>query len=573
MFALTNAKKIFVAGATAALLGACASLPSPAWRDDVRGSIDQNLKDAQGTTGKALPGDVKDALLPPIEINLPDGKTTPLEPRFDLTVANAQARQVFLGIVEGTPYSMVLHPDVRGVLTLNLKEVTVPEAMSAIRHGYGYEFKRDGNRFFVYGRDMQTRLFQVNYLNLIRKGKSDTRVSGTGEIGRTTSSGGGTTTSSSSSGSTGTSSVSGAEVETQSQSDFWKELTDSLKAIVGEANGRKVVVSREAGLVIVRAMPEELRVVEELLGATHANIGRQVMLEAKIIEVELNDRFQAGINWAAVGTAGNTGLTAAQIGGGSSNLSTTGATDIAGGLASLRPGSGTFNPTGGTLTSAFGGVFTLAAMGADFTAFLELLKAQGEVQVLSSPRVSTVNNQKAVIKVGGDEFFVTGATTAVQATVNTGGTPASVTLSSFFSGIVLDVTPQIDEANNIILHIHPSVGNVTEKTKSFSISGEAFTLPLALSTIQESDNVVRAQSGQVIVIGGLMKEGSTDENSSVPFLGDIPIIGALFKHKKVTRIKKELVILLKPTVMQSAQDFGDSLRDSTERVKKIKIGS
>jgi len=175
--------------------------------------------------------------------------------------------------------------------------------------------------------------------------------------------------------------------------------------------------------------------------------------------------------------------------------------------------------------------------------------------VLSSPRVSTINNQKAVIKVGGDEFYVTGVTTTPV--IGPSGAIASqqteVQLTPFFSGIALDVTPQIDEGNNIILHIHPSVSDVVQRNKALTINNQQSNLPLAASSIQESDNVVRAASSQVVVIGGLMKEGTTDENASVPFLGDIPIIGNLFKHKRVTRIKNELVILLKPTIVDVTQ--------------------
>jgi MSHA biogenesis protein MshL len=537
---------------------------SPGWRDSVRISIDDSLTEAKG--GKAVPDEVSKALLPPIEIALPEGKTRPLETRFDLAVSNAPARQVFMGLVEGTPYSMVLHPGVAGTLSLNLKNITVPEAMSAIRQVYGYEFRREGERFYVLGRDMQTRLFAVNYLNLVRKGKSDTRVS-SGGIGQR-SAGTGTSSASAAGGATGFSSI---QVETQSQADFWKELTDTLKIIVGTEGGRKVVINSQTGVVVVRAMPEELRVVEEYLGSTHATVNRQVVLEAKIIEVELNDGFQAGINWAKI----KGDYTFGQVGGGTT-LTGTGViqpSEISGNTGNLNPGSA-FSAISGTNASAFGGVFTLAAKTNDFAAFVELLKGQGEVQVLSSPRVSTVNNQKAVIKVGADEFFVTNVSSTTS-TTSTGGTVATPTveLTSFFSGIVLDVTPQIDDDNNIILHIHPSVSSVTQKTKTFTALGEAFSLPLAFSTVQESDNVVRSQSGQIVVIGGLMKEGSTDENASVPLLGDIPVLGNLFKHKKVARIKKELVILLKPTAIANGQDWGDAVRDSQERVKKIRLGS
>lgn len=543
-------------------LGACQTV-SPGWRDEVRGNIDSSIEQAKAPPAR-VPADVDQAMLPPLEITVPNGKVRPLEPRFDLSVDNAPARQVFMGLVDGTPYSMVVQPDVQGAISIHLKDVTVPEAMQAIRQGFGYEYRREGNRFFVLGSGIQTRLFSANYLNLVRKGKSDTRVS-SGGIGQRSSSGTGATSAAPGS-ATGFSSI---NLETQSQADFWKELGDTLKAMIGTEGGRKVVVNAQTGVIAVRAYPRELRLVEEYLGATHANVNRQVVLEAKVLDIELNDRFQTGINWAKV----HGDYTFGQVGGGSSNLATGGATPFTGITGTLLPGSTGTLPSSATLTSGFGGVFTLTAIGNDFSALVELLKAQGEVQVLSSPRVSTVNNQKAVIKVGGDEFFVTGVSSQTSSSGATTIETPTVELTSFFSGIVLDVTPQIDENGNIVLHIHPSVSNVSQKSKTFTVSGRAFDLPLAFSTIQESDNIVRAQSGQIIVIGGLMKEGSTDENSSVPLLGDIPVLGNLFKHKRVTRIKKELVILLRPTVVTGPEDWNKAVDDAHERVKKLRLGS
>jgi MSHA biogenesis protein MshL len=174
-----------------------------------------------------------------------------------------------------------------------------------------------------------------------------------------------------------------------------------------------------------------------------------------------------------------------------------------------------------------------------------------------------------VIKVGTDSYFVTKQDTTAATVV--GSQPTVTTeLSPFFSGIALDVTPQIDEAGNINLHIHPSVSEVSEKLITI---GKDQTISTALSSVQESDNIVRAGSGQIIVIGGLMKEASTDDNASVPVLGDIPLIGNLFKHKRVTRIKRELVILLKPTVINVGQDWNDATGESQERIRKIRIGS
>ncbi len=531
---------VWIAMIFAAVLAACAA-PS-GWRDSVRESIDTTMQESKKSTKQPVPEEINQALLPPIEIKLPDGKITPLESRFDLTISNASAREVFMGLVEGTPYSMVVHPDVKGFLSLNLKEVTVPEAVEAIRQVYGYEYRRDGSRFLILGAEMQTRLFNVNYLNLARTGTSNVNVGGGGIGG---GSGGGTGGTAGSSGS--------VQVNTTSQSDFWKNLTTALTAIVGGDGGRKVVVNPQTGIIVVRAMPEELRVIEDYLGVTHATVNRQVVLEAKVVEVELKNEFQSGVNWSLISTNSRGQL-----------LSSSG--KVFGGGTAAGGGAG-------TISSNLGGIFSLQLVSGDFSVLIDALKGQGEVQVLSSPRVSTVNNQKAVIKIGGEEFFVTGVTGGTVATSTTAATIPSVTLSSFFSGISLDVTPQIDENNSIILHIHPSVSGVSEKTKSFSVSGQSFQLPLALSTIQESDNIVRAQSGQIIVIGGLMKEAVTDEDASVPVLADVPLVGELFKHKRINRIKKELVILLKPTSINLGQDWNDAVGESHERMKKIRAGS
>jgi MSHA biogenesis protein MshL len=547
--------------ALAMLLVGCQSV-SPGWRDSVSASVDDSLTEARaGKDGKGVPSDVSSALLPPIEITLPQGGTVPLEPRFDLTVNNAPARQVFMGLVEGTPYSMILHPDVSGTISLNLKEATVPEALSVIRQVYGYEYRREGNRFFILGSDLQTRMFPVNYLNLSRKGMSDTRVSASGLSATGATAG-------SASAATSTQGVSGVQIQTQTQADFWKDLTTALAAIVGADGGRKVIINPQAGVVLVRAMPDELRLVEEYLGVTQGSMNRQVILEAKIVEVQLKDGFQSGINWAGIANKNGKSYTVGQVGGGTS-LGNTGLSEIAANTGNLNPTTGIFSPISGTNSSAFGGVFTLAVQANNFAAFFELLKTQGDLNVLSSPRVSTMNNQKAVIKVGTDSYFVTKQDTTSSSTLS--GLPTiSTELSPFFSGIALDVTPQIDEAGNINLHIHPSVSEVSEKLITVASNQ---TISTALSSVQESDNIVRVGSGQIIVIGGLMKEASTEDNASVPVLGDIPLIGNLFKHKKVTRIKRELVILLKPTVINVGQDWNDAAGESQERIRKIRIGS
>ena len=533
------------------ILSACQSNPYQ-WSDTSARAIEQDLNATrQPVQAGVPPADVQQALLPPFPGSSSGRPAAVAESRFDLAVNNAPASQVFMGLVENTPYGMVVHPDVTGTMSLNLKNVTVDEAMLAIRRVYGFEFTREGGRYYVHGRGgLQSRVFPVNYLNLTRRGKSDTRVT-SGELTQTNTAG--------AAGASTSERVSSIRVETDSQADFWKELKESLTTLIGTEAGRQLVVNPQASTVIVRAMPDELRLIEEYLGITQLTLNRQVILEAKIIEVELSDGFQTGINWARAGTS-----TFSQTGGGTV-FGGSGLSEIAGSGGTLLG-----NLPNSLATSAFGGVFSVATNAGNFAAFIELLKTQGSVHVLSSPRVSTVNNQKAVIKVGGDEFFITGITNTPLTNGTSTVFSTEVKLTPFFSGIALDVTPQIDDSGNIILHIHPSVSEVEQRDKSYTINGFNSTLPLAASTIRESDNVVRAASGQIIVIGGLMKEGTREDDASVPFLGDIPLLGNLFKHKRITRIKKELVIMLKPTIVDHGQVWGQAVDETHERVQNLK---
>lgn len=507
-----------------------------------------------------IPPDVARALMPALPSSVSGTERLTVERRFDVAANNAPAREVFVGLAEGTPYSVVVHPDVQGNISLDLKGVTFIEALEVLRTVHGYDYERAGNRVMVMGQGMRTRMFSVNYLNLARKGVSEIQVASTDLNAGGSSSG-------SKGGGSGGSSRQNISVTTQSDANFWKELRETLEAIIGIENGRKVIINPQSNLVVVRAMPAELDLVESFLGATHENVNRQVVLEAKILEVRLNEGFQAGVNWAALGNSGGTDYFTGQIGGGSL-LNGSGVSDIAGAEFGLQRGD-YFAPTNGMVTSAFGGMFSMALHNADnFAAFVELLKMQGDVQVLSSPRVSTINNQKAVIKVGGDQFYITGVTSGETQGTGEDATKSGpeIELTAFFSGIALDVTPQIDGEGNIVLHIHPTVSEVAHTTRAFTLDDSAYEFPTAVSDVQESDNVVRARSGQIIVIGGLMKESISEQTASVPVLGELPLVGALFQHTRRVRVKKELVILLKPTVVTGGEQWKREIGNTRDRM-------
>jgi MSHA biogenesis protein MshL len=169
---------------------------------------------------------------------------------------------------------------------------------------------------------------------------------------------------------------------------------------------------------------------------------------------------------------------------------------------------------------------------------------------LSSPRVSTLNNQKAVIKAGSDQYFVTGVSTNTLVGTSS-STNLNVDLAPFFSGVALDVTPQISDSGEVILHIHPTVSQVTSNTQILTVNGQTDSLPLALSQVRESDSVVKARNGQLIVIGGLMQTTRKDQDYALPGLGSLPVLGNLFKSRQKTDVRTELVILLRPIVIDS----------------------
>lgn len=524
-------------------LGGCAATDRPLRTPDVSAAIKADLPAAAAPKPvAAVPAKVSEALAEPA----PPVVAPPPEPRLDLLVNNAQAREVFLAIVADTRYSMLMHPDVSGTLSVTLRGVTVTEALEAIRDVYGYDFKMDGRRITVYAPTLQTRVFTLNYPTSQRQGSSELRVSSGAALQQSTS--GGSTTTNTSTGSS--SQPENSRVSTTSKSDFWGELTGAVKSLVGNGEGRSVVSSPQAGILAVRAMPEELRQVDKFLKATQASVERQVMLEAKVVEVELRDGYQSGVNWGAFNNDGTTQVAAGVIGSGvtSTNAFVQGTTTINGAVSFPSVATG-------------GGLFGLALATSQFGAVLGFLETQGDVQTLSSPRVATLNNQKAVLKVGTDEFFVTnvsGGTNSTNGTTTTTTTSTlpTVTLTPFFSGISLDVTPQIDDGVNVTLHVHPSLTTVTEKSKQIDLgSAGNFKLPLASSAVNETDTLVRIQDGAIVAIGGLMQLESSRNASGLPGTTSMPGWGALFGNRATQGRKKEVIVLIKPTIIRTAADW------------------
>ncbi|ELP5730137.1 pilus (MSHA type) biogenesis protein MshL [Vibrio vulnificus] len=523
-------RKIVVGIIIASLMGCSMGHRDPV---EVKQTLNQSINEANSRALDDLPPSVEEDLMPELETS--NANTSNTVKRFRIKASSVEARQFFTSLIKGTEFSVAVHPDVTGRITLNVSDVTLDDILMIVQDMYGYDVMKTGKVIQVYPAGLRTVTIPVDYIQFQRSGRSLTSIV-TGSVTSTgsTSSGGDSDSNSNSnsnnsnnSGDNTTTASGGTRIETITESDFWPLLQQAVANLIGSGKGQSVVVTPQAGVITVRAFPDEIREVRQFLGISQERMQRQVILEAKILEVTLSDGYQQGINWSNISASlGNSGS-----------------------IVVNRPGS-TLLPGLDAIGSLLGGQTNVTISDGSFEAVLSFMSTQGDLNVLSSPRVTASNNQKAVIKVGNDQYYVTALSSNAGNGENSNAVP-EVTLTPFFSGISLDVTPQIDDKGNVFLHVHPAVIEVEEETKQLNLGGDFqnITLPLAKSSIRESDSVIRARDGDVVVIGGLMKSNTVERVSKVPFFGDIPALGHLFRNTSNLTQKTELVILLKPTVV------------------------
>ncbi|WP_179982046.1 pilus (MSHA type) biogenesis protein MshL [Alteromonas macleodii] len=482
---------------------------------------------------------------------------------FAVSANNVDVRPFFDALVEDTPYSVAVHPAVSGQISLTLKDVALDDVITIISRMYPLDVFLEGKVIQVMPSQLKTESIPVNFLMIKRFGVSNVSViaggvseqdqnnggnnggiNGNNNISGNALGGQGGFGGQSGLGGNNIQQLNGSNIQTTSENDFWTDLKEALKVLVSPTEGRQVVVSPQAGLVTVRALPSEIAVVKDFLNQSQESLQRQVVLEARIIEVTLNDGYQQGVRWDRI-ASGLTGSLNFGFSGGA--LASNFAANTA---AGIDPAINAVNAIGNTISTDIGGVSTLRISRGDFDGVINMLQTQGDVQMLSNPRVTVTNNQKAVIKVGQDEYFVTDVSTSEDQSTTSTENENDIELTPFFSGIALDVTPQIDRSGSVILHVHPSVTETAEQTKVIQVGDQQILLPLAQSNIRESDTVIRARDGEIVVIGGLMETVTSEQESKTPLLGDIPIIGNAFKNKAKTQSKRELVILIRPSVVQ-----------------------
>ncbi len=452
--------------------------------------------------------------------------------RYTVVMAGAEARELFLSLAKENDFNLILSPEVTGTVTVDVKNATASEVMDEVCGILGCRVEYSGRTVRIVPVKRETRIYHLDYLLTVR--------SGTGSLTASTSTGGSDAsqagvagTAGASAGSSSGESQSSNTVSTEEKVDLWSGILEEIRSML-PASGGRVIVNRTTGTIVVTAYPRQLAKVEAYLQTLEERLRSGVTIETRILEVTLDDQTQYGIDWSAAPDLSSLSLTGSLSGG-----------------ALVRQ----------TLPSGTK-AFQIGVSGSKFEAFLDALSQQGQINVLSAPKISTLNNQRAIIRIGRQDVFF-------RATV----TPASTTSAAFVTfspdtiteGIILSVTPQVGRDNNVLLAIHPSI---TEKVGE-ATAPDGNTAPIV--DVRETNTVVSVKDGETVFIGGLMQERTQETVKAVPLLGDIPFLGALFRTNLQQKRKTELVILIRPRIHRVAT-AGETAEREWDRALALERG-
>jgi MSHA biogenesis protein MshL len=468
---------------------------------------------------------------------------------YSLSYREAEVRDVLMAFARESSYNIIVDPEVSGKITVDLKKVTLSRALDSLLKPLGLDYKQEGRFILVVKPKMETRMYNLNYLAVNRSGISVVRGSGGAGPSTTTTSGGVATQTS------GTTVVS--EVKSEEITNLWNEIEGrdkdgklddkvktGLRALLSEKGS--LAVNKLACTLMVTDLPRNLDVVEKFLQQVERTVNRQVIIEAKILEVTLNDRFQMGIDWRFLPQMASAGFGW----GGNQNLT---------GTTGTIPPSWQVPPA---TTGLQAGIATL-----QFAAMVDLLSQQGQVNVISSPRVSTLNNQKSIIKAAVEEVYF-----EISISTSTGGPPIiTATPRNVTIGVILNVTPQIDDDGNILLDIQPSVTEeVTRRTQQVGVTtnNQAINTEAPVVSVRQAQTVARVRDGQTIVIAGLIRERKRNQDTGIPGLMDIPLLGYLFRNTAEVKEKSELVIMITPKIYGASQIL-DFTRQDLQRAREL----
>lgn len=596
------------------LLSACATqpatVPDTTVLQEIQGNIDAAVQATEPPEEELSEddSDLLNELIP--SLSLDEELLAPVEERVSISSPNLPADVFFNSLVADTNYGVVISEDVDANINLSLPNVTIEEAMDTVAEMYSLDISRRGNIFTVRPGGLRTRQFTIDYLNVQRQGSSSIQVtagnnnqSGSNRNGLNNGIGGFSNNNLSASqllnggvgnsglnglnglGVSGSLGGAGGQIRTSTSTDFWSDLETAISNLIGvesgnntsttptlggsvfggfngagarnQANltddGKSVLVQPLTGIVIVTAYPHELARVEEFISAAQESLRREVIIQVQFLEVILNKGFQYALDFNTFGRQANDPVTGSGAFDG----------DADGLLGSNNDQAGEFISAGRGI-EGISNAFQFSTNFSDFDSVFRILQTRGTTQVISSPQLRVLNNQKAVFQDGDQEYFQTQAdSTTVSGASNT-TTSNNNNLQQFFSGISMDITPQIAANGEITLHVHPIISAVNEQSKN--IAGQV--VPLARTSTREIDSVIKAQNGRIVVLGGLAFERAVNDTAGIPGVSKIPLVGDALEQRQSQTVKSEFIILLKPIIADADGDR-EVLKQSNERFRDI----
>jgi len=534
------------------VLGACAHAPIQ--------QSDTHLRAGEPAPSGTVPA--------PIQIStiLPKPKPTQRPETYSVVVNGVKVQELLFALARDAKLNIDVHPGITGTVTLNAIEQTLPQLLSRISKQVDMRWELDGPNLIVMPDSPYLHTYRIDYVNMERTSTGTVGVSsqiGTGA--GTTGAGGGAA------GGTGGGNSSSTTVRNTSDNKFWATLEKNIKDILHETDkvlptggpsfqpraappgpagasgvapetttpnisfreAAAVMVNAEASLVIVRATSRQHEKIQEFLDQVLANAKRQVLIEATIAEVQLNNQYQQGIDWSALRVRGLTSLLVTETG----------------------------RTSGLPSTPGFPSILTVNASRGNISGILQLLESFGNVRVLSSPKISVLNNQTALLRVVDNIVYFNVQVTVVPGSITTLSTTATNTTPVTVPvGFVMNVTPQISDNDTILLNVKPTT---TRLVKFVPDPNPIFTAPnvpqnlIPQLRMREMESLIKVNSGQIAVLGGLIEDSVNDIEDTIPIINSIPIIGSLFSSRNRNNTKTELVVFLRPIVVKDPSIDGD----------------
>jgi general secretion pathway protein D len=551
------------------------------------------------------------------QTTLPPPKALPKSQTYSVVVNEVPVKEILFALARESNLNIDIHPSIQGRVTLNAVDQTLPSILERLAKQVDLTYRMDGNVLYITPDQPVLRTYKVDYVNMNRDTKgfigAAAEISSTGQSASTNGGGSSTTTSTSGNGAKNSSSTS---IDSSSKNHLWESLIQNLKELlaetdkevivtrfgsVGEKNSNEnlsaedakalvdsskaeadqrkeqrseyktlfaanVIANAETGVISVRATSKQHEKVQEFIDRVMGSARKQVLIEATIVEVILNDSFQAGIDWSRLNNgANNSGFVFGQ------SLGTKGVIFNPNVNFNPNTGTGVANQFGAGAANAFGttptagfvaGYINPASAIGNIAASITLLKQFGDTKVLSSPKLMVLNNQTAVLKVVDNLVYFT-----VQAQQSTVGGTVGGTLATFTTtpntvpvGVVMSVTPQINDGSDVNINVRPTISRVVGFVRDPNPQLVQIQSLIPQIQVREMESLLQIGSGNTAVLGGLMQDEIYRNTDKVPGLSDVPGVGNIFRGKNDATRKTELVIFLRPTVIPNASLESDELQ-------------